>query len=219
MIFERRLVGIERRVDFTYRGLESSSRLMDGLDLDGSLKQDNFFGFALAIVLFSLASSLFFTPLPVYLKEVFGGQTSLVYVAFIFNSFGATAGYFLISKRARSMDIRKQMPRFVLGRSMVIFFFVGIVQFALFPNIMTLVVLVLLGFVYGMYYIMMISISMELIPEGKSGFFDGLVGLGSAAGSFLGPFLVQIFLSNYVPMFLITAFVFLAAFLTLKLFC
>src|SRR5512136_783427 len=117
MIFERRLVGIERRIDFTYRGIESSSRLMDGLGWDGSLKQDSFLGFALAIVMFSLASSLFFTPLPVYLKEIFGGQTSMVYVAYIFNSIGATIGYFLISRRARSMDVRKQMPRFVFLRS------------------------------------------------------------------------------------------------------
>ena len=218
MIFERRLVGIERRVDFTYRGLESSSRLMDGLGWDGSLKQDSFLGFALAIVMFSLATSLFFTPLPVYLKEIFGGQTSMVYGAYIFNSLGATVGYFLISRRARSMDIRKQMPRFVFSRSMLIFFLIGVVQFAFLPNIMTVIVLVLLGFVYGMYYIMMISISMELIPEGKSGIFDGLVGLGSAAGSFLGPFLVQVFLPNYIPTFLVAAVVFFAAFVALKRF-
>ena len=218
MIFERRLVGIERRVDFTYRGLESSSRLMDGLGWDGSLKQDSFLGFALAIVMFSLATSLFFTPLPVYLKEIFGGQTSMVYGAYIFNSLGATVGYFLISRRARSMDIRKQMPRFVFSRSMLIFFLIGVVQFAFLPNIMTVIVLILLGFVYGMYYIMMISISMELIPEGKSGIFDGLVGLGSAAGSFLGPFLVQVFLPNYIPTFLVAAVVFFAAFVALKRF-
>ena len=40
-----------------------------------------------------------------------------------------------------------------------------------------------------MYYIMMLSLSMEIIPEGKAGFFDGLVGLGAAIGAFLGPFL------------------------------
>ena len=44
MIFERRLVGIERKLDFTYRGFEGSSRLMDGLRWDGSLKEDSFLG-------------------------------------------------------------------------------------------------------------------------------------------------------------------------------
>ena len=71
MIFERRLVSIERKLDFTARGLESSSRLMDGLRWNGSLKQESFLGFAFAIVMFSLATSLFFTPLPIYLKTDF----------------------------------------------------------------------------------------------------------------------------------------------------
>lgn len=216
MIFERRLVGIERRMDFTYRGLESSSKLMDGLGYDGSLKKDNFLGFAFAIVMFSLATSLFFTPLPIFLKQGLGLPTSMVYVAYILNSVGATVGYFLISGRARSMDIRKQMPRFVLLRSLLIFLLIGIIQFAFSPTIMTVVILVFIGFAYAMYYIMMISISMELIPEGKSGFFDGLVGLGAAAGSFLGPFLAENF--NYLPTFLLAAAVFFFAFVTLKFF-
>jgi MFS family permease len=217
MIFERRLVGMERRMDFTYRGLESSSRLMDGYGLDGTLKRDNFLGFALAIVMFSLASSLFFTPLPIFLsgKEGLGLPTSMVYVAYILNSVGATAGYFLISGRARSMDIRKQMPRFVFLRSLLIFLLIGVIEFAFSPTIITVIILVFIGFAYAMYYIMMISISMELIPEGKSGFFDGLVGLGAAAGSFLGPFLAENL--NYIPTFLVAAVVFLVAFVTLKL--
>jgi MFS family permease len=216
MIFERRLVGIERRIDYTYRGIESSSRLMDGLRWDGSLKEDSFRGFALAIVLFALATSLFFTPLPIFLKLGLGLPTSMVYVAYILNSVGATAGYFLIRGRARSMDIRKQMPRFVLFRSLLIFLLVGFIQFAFFRSIMTGLLLVFIGFAYAMYYIMMLSLSMELIPEGKTGFFDGLVGLGAAIGAFLGPFLAVNL--NYLPTFLIAAVVFLIAFITLKLF-
>jgi len=216
MIFERRLVGIERRIDYTYRGVESSSRLMDGLRWDGSLKEDSFLGFALAIVMFSLASSLFFTPLPIFLKIGLGLPTSMVYVAYILNSVGATAGYFLIRGRARSMDIRKQMPRFVLFRSLLIFALVGFIQFAFFRSIMTGILLIFIGFAYAMYYIMMLSLSMELIPEGKTGFFDGLVGLGAAVGSFLGPFLATHL--NYLPTFLVAAVVFLIAFIALKLF-
>jgi MFS family permease len=216
MIFERRLVGIERRIDYTYRGVESSSRLMDGLRWDGSLKEDSFRGFALAIVMFALASSLFFTPLPIFLKIGLGLPTSMVYVAYILNSVGATAGYFLIRGRARSMDIRKQMPRFVLFRSLLIFALVGVIWSAFSPTIMTGLLLIFIGFAYAMYYIMMLSLSMELIPEGKTGFFDGLVGLGAAIGAFLGPFLAVNL--NYLPTFLVAAVVFLIAFITLKLF-
>jgi MFS family permease len=216
MIFERRLVGIEKRIDYTYRGVESSSRLMDGLRLDGSFKEEHFLGFAMAIVLFSLATSIFFTPLPIFLNKGLNLSESWVYVAYILNSVGATVGYFFIRGRALSMNIRKQMPRFVLFRSLLIFLLVGVINFAIYPNIMTGVLLIFIGFAYAMYYIMMLSLSMELIPAGKSGVFDVLVGLGAAFGSFLGPFLAQHL--NYIPTFIIAAILFLCAFIALKLF-
>ncbi len=223
MIFERRLVGIENRIDYTYRGAESSYKWMGGQSWDGELRQDNFLGFALAIVLFSLASSILFTPLPIFLNQGLGLSESWVYVAYILNSVGATVGYFLIRGRARSMNIRKQMPRFVLLRSLLVFMLVGVIQFAFSPNILTGVLLVFFGFAYAMYYIMMLSLSMELIPAGKSGVFDVLVGLGAAVGSFLGPFLCDFFFrmgiaQNYLPTFLIAGAVFFFAFVTLKAF-
>ena len=223
IVFERRLVSMERKLDYISRGFEVSSRLMDGLKWDGKLKQDSFRGFAFAIVLFSLATSLFFTPLPVYLKDLFGGQEQFVYLAYILNSIGATVGYFLIRRQARSMNIRKQMPRFILLRSLLIFSLVGVILLALVPSILTCILLVCIGFAYAMYYIMMLSLSMEIIPEGKAGFFDGMVGLGAAIGAFLGPFLASRFTYlpnnfNYIPTFLITAVLFLVAFIALKTF-
>jgi predicted MFS family arabinose efflux permease len=122
----------------------------------------------------------------------------------------------LIGRKAQSMDIRKQMPRFVLLRIILIFTLVVVILFAFSRTIMTCVLLIFIGFTYAMYYIMMISLSMEVIPQGKAGLFDGIVSLGSAFGAFLGPFLA--FHLNYMPLFAVTAVVFLAAFLTLKLF-
>jgi len=216
MVFERRLVGIERKLDYTCRGIEGSSRLMDGLRWDGSVKQDSFFGFAIAIILFSLATSLFFTPLPIYLKELFNGQDQFIYMAYILNSIGATIGYFLIRRSARSMDTKKQMPRFILLRSLLVFVLVAVISFAIFPTVITSILLLCLGFAYAMYYILMISLSMELIPEGKSGLFDGMVSLGAAIGAFLGPFLAHYL--HYLPTFIITAVIFLLAYLSLKVF-
>jgi len=189
---------------------------MEGLDRDGSLNQDRFLGFALAIVFFSLATSIFFTPLPIFLNQGLGLSESWVYVAYILNSIGATIGYFFIRGRARSMDIRKQMPRFVLLRSILVFGLVGVIQFSISPNILTGFLLVFLGFAYAMYFIMMISVSMELIPAGKSGVFDVLVGLGAAIGSFAGPFLAANL--NYVPTFLVAAVLFFLAYIMLKVF-
>jgi len=218
LIFERRLVGIERKIDFACRGVQAYS-----IKWNGSIKQENFAGFAFAIVMFSLATTLFFTPLPVFINNVLGKDsflglpsTGIVYFAYILNSIGAMAGYFLIRNRARSMDLRKQLPRYVLFRSLLIFGLVGIVELALFPTIMTGIILIFLGFAFGMYYIMMISLSMELIPQGKAGLFDGLVGLGGGIGSFLGPFFANSL--DYLPTFLIAAVAFLFAFIILKVF-
>jgi MFS family permease len=215
LIFERRLVGIERNVDFTFRGVEAASRVLSGGRWDGSLKQDNFKVFAFAIVMFALATSIFFTPLPVFLSQGLALPDSMVYVAYIFNSIGATFGYFYMSRSARNMDIRRQMPRFVILRSVLVFALIGVIQLVLFPTVTTFLLLILLGFAYAMYYIMMISISMELIPQGKSGFFDGLVGLGTAFGSFLGPYLAETY--QYVPTFAVAAVLFLFAFVAIKL--
>ncbi len=211
MIFERRLVGMERKLNFTSRGIESYS-----MRWKVSLKQESFPGFAFAIVIFSLATSLFFTPLPIYLKEIFNGQASMVYVAYILNSVGATLGYFLIRNRARTMDTRKQMPRFVLARGLLIFLLVAVIELAFSPTILTSLFLVFIGFAYAVYFIMMISLSMELIPEGKSGYFDGFVGLGAGIGSFLGPFLAEYL--TYLPTFIIAGVGFFCAYLILKIF-
>jgi len=216
LIFERRLVNIERKMDFANRGFEGSSKLMDGLPWKGPLKEESFAGFVSAIVLFALATSLFFTPLPIFLRVGLHLSTSWVYVAYILNSVGGTTGYFLISRRAQSMEIRKQMPRFVLLRSILVFALVGVVVFAFEPAILTGILLIFIGFAYAMYYIMMLSLSMEVIPQGKAGLFDGMVGLGSALGAFLGPFLA--YNLHYTAMFVITAVVFLVAFLALRLF-
>jgi hypothetical protein len=61
----------------------------------------------------------------------------------------------------------------------------------------------------------MLSLSMELIPQGKSGIFDVLVGSGAAIGSFLGPFLANSM--AYLPTFNIAAVLLFLAFLVLKI--
>jgi MFS family permease len=171
--------------------------------------------FALAIVLFSLATSIFFTPLPIFLKQSLQLPTSMVYIGYIFTSIGATVGYFFVSGRARQMDGRKQMPRYVLIRSLLIFALLGAIQFVIYPTLTTFLILVFLGFSFAVYYILMISISMELIPAGKSGLFDGLVGLGTAFGSFLGPYLASTY--DFIPTYVAAAILFLFAAVSIKL--
>jgi MFS family permease len=215
LIFERRLVRLERNVDFTYRSVESASRVLGGARWDGSPRRDSFKMFALAIVLFSLATSIFFTPLPVFLSQGLHLPNSMVYIGYISTSIGATVGYLFISGRARSMDTRKQLPRYVLCRSLLVFALIGIIQLVIYPTVLTFLILVFLGFSFALYYIFMISISMELVPAGKSGLYDGLVGLGTAFGSFLGPYLANTY--NFLPTYFVAALLFLLAFLSLKI--
>ncbi len=216
IIFERRLVGIERRIDYTYRGVESSSKLMDGLPSDKGFKEESFLTFGVAIILFSLASSIFFTPLPLFFSQQLGFEPSLIFLIYMLNSGGATLGYFFVGKRAISMDAKKQIRRFIFLRGFLVFILVAAVQFAFEPTLLSGAILIMLGFSYAAYFILMLSLSMSLIPLGKSGIFDVLVGLGGAAGSFLGPYLAEVI--GFLPQFLIASVIFFAAFTILKIF-
>lgn len=81
MIFERGIVGFERKMDYTFRGIDAAHKMMDGHSF--SLKKPNLSAFAIGLVLFSLASSLFFTPLPIFFKEYLSLQTNMVYAIYI----------------------------------------------------------------------------------------------------------------------------------------
>jgi MFS family permease len=216
MIFERRLVSMERKLDYSFRGMEASSRLMDGYSCDGKFKEERFFAFGLGLVLFSLASNLFYTPLPIFFSEPpLSLSTSMIFVVYTLSSAGSIAGFFIIGRRANYIDVKKQVKRTVLMRSLLVFILVAAIQFAFSPTILTGVVIVLMGFAWAIYYILLLSLSMALIPAGKSGLFDVLVGVGAVVGSFFGPYLVPII--GYLTLFLIAAVIFLVVFLILKI--
>jgi MFS family permease len=140
----------------------------------------------------------------------------MIFVVYMLNSGGAMIGYFFIGRRAAAMDAKKQMRRMVLVRSFLIFLLVAVVQAAYSTTLLAGAILVMLGFAYALYYILMLSLSMELMPAGKNGVFDVLVGLGAATGSFLGPFLAETL--GFPIQFLIASAIFFSAFLVLKIF-
>ena len=216
LIFERRLVSIEKKIDFTYRGIGAASKILDGLSLREKLKGDSFFAFGVGLVLFSLASSLFFTPLPIFFSKDLAFPASMVFMVYMLSSSGAVAGYFFVGKRASSPEAKTHMQRTVLLRSILVFSLVAIVEFSISTSILASVILVFMGFAFAVYYILTLSLSMELIPSGRTGLFDVLVGIGAAAGSFLGPFLAE--LMGFLPQFLIASAIFFLAYLVLKIF-
>lgn len=215
LIFERRLVNIERKIDYTSRGVDAASRVMDGLPIGEKLRDENFFAFGIGLVLFSLASSLFFTPLPIFFADYLAFPTSMIFMIYMLSSGGSVAGYFLAGRKAASPNAKTYMRRIVFLRSVLVFSLITIVSFAVFTTVLASIILVFMGLAYGLYHILTLSLSMELIPSGKSGLFDVLMGLGAAVGSFLGPFLAQSL--GYLPQFFIAGVIFFSAYLVLKI--
>jgi MFS family permease len=215
LIFERRLVTIERKIDYTYRGVSAASRLMDGLPIGERFRSENFFAFGIGLVLFSLASSIFFTPLPIFFADELAFPTSMIFMIYMLSSGGSVVGYFLAGKKASSPNAKTHMRRIVLLRSALVFSLIAIVNFAVFTTFFASVILVFMGLAYGLYHILTLSLSMELIPSGRSGLFDVLMGLGASLGSFLGPFLARFL--GFPPQFFIAGVIFLSAYLVLKI--
>jgi MFS family permease len=132
LIFERRLVSIEKKIDYTSRGVWAASKVLDGTPLREKLRGESFLAFAVGIVLFSLASSIFFTPLPIFFSQQLALPTSMIFVIYMLNSGGAVAGYFFARNRTISTEEKVQMRRTVLFRSALVFLLVAFIQVAIY---------------------------------------------------------------------------------------
>jgi MFS family permease len=216
MIFERRLVGIERRIDFTYRGVENASDLMNGNYSGGVIRQENFISFGIALMLFMLATGIFFTPLPIFFERQLSFPSSMIFLVYMVNSGGAVLGYIVARHGSPYSNAKTQIRRIVLFRGLLVFLLVAAVDLFVSSTVFAGIILVALGFAYAVYYVLMLALSMELVPQGKNAVFDVLVGMGAAAGSFLGPYLAALF--GFTPTFLLAGSLFLVAFLVLWVF-
>jgi sugar phosphate permease len=219
LIFERGLVSIEKSVDFAYRGVSLASRAWDGTWTNGGLRKENVVAFCGGLVLFSLATSLLFTPMPVFIDNIATAAalpSSIVFAIFVLNSGGAVAGYFSAGNRSNSETDKRNLARIVLVRSfLALVLLIGFVAPA-YGVAFSTIILILLGFAYALFLVYTLSLSMELIPAGKTGLFNVLVGIGSAGGSFVGPVLAQTMGFQYA--FAAAGFVFFLAYVSFKVF-
>ena len=76
--------------------------------------------------------------------------------------------------------------------------------------------LMIMGIAYGFFLISTLSLSMELIPEGKAGVFNALVGLGGALGCFLGAYIAENY--GFQTLFIVVNAGFFLSYMTFKTF-
>jgi MFS family permease len=220
MVFERGLVSIEKSVDFASRGIFIASKMIDGISVTTKLKKENINAFCGGLILFSLATSILFTPMPIFISNIVKTAVfpaGLVFAIFVLNSGGGVLGYALAGRRSDRSMTKSSTGRLVLLRGVFAFILILTFQMSTLSSVgLATTVLIILGFLNAMFMVNTLSLSMETIPAGKAGLFNVLIGVGGAGGSFLGPLIAQYF--GFSTVFLISGVVFLLAYIAFKIF-
>jgi MFS family permease len=190
--------------------------MLDGIALGEKLKRENVVAFCLGLVFFSLATSILFTPLPVFVSNITVGlPPGIVFAIFVLNSGGAVAGYTFTRRRSGESTGKSHVSGIVLFRCIFAFLLLATLQ-ASFNVVLTTTILIIMGFLNAVYVVHVLSLSMEMIPAGRAGLVNVLAGIGAAAGSLLGPFIAQTV--GFFNVFIIAGVVFFTAYVFFKMF-
>jgi MFS family permease len=217
LVLERSLVSIEKTVDFASHGVFLASKMMDGIGLNERLKRENVTAFCCGLVLFSLATSILFTPLPIFVNRIAVGLSSgAVFAVFILNSGGAITGYTLVGRASEEGNGKRSIGGLVLARGLLAFILLAALQVSSFSVLLATGILILMGFFFAIFMVHILSLSMDLIPAGKAGLINVLIGMGGAFGSFIGPLIAQSF--SFLHVFVVAGTIFFVAFVFFKLF-
>jgi predicted MFS family arabinose efflux permease len=163
-----------------------------------------------------VATSTLFTPLPIFFSKELALSTSIVFAVYALNSSGGVLGYLLVSRSSVQSTGKSPISRIVIFRTILTLLLVVAAQASAYNVILAIATLTLMGFAYAFFLIYTLSLSMELIPAGKAGLFNVLLGIGGASGSFIGPFLAQTL--GFTSVFLMTSFMFLLSYISFKIF-
>lgn len=216
LIFERGLVAIEKTIDFACKVAAIAFRIFDGAIINGRVEMENVNAFCGGLILFSLATSMLFTPMPVFLSRGLALSQSLIFALYVLNSSGSVLGYFFVSRRSDQHVEKAVLSRIAVSRSVLAFLLIIPLLSSTFSIGIVAVILSLMGFIYALFLVYTLALSMELLPKGKAGLFNALVGTGSACGSFIGPFLAE--KAGFVYTFLSSSIIFLLAYIAFKIF-
>jgi MFS family permease len=221
LVFERRLVSIEKSTDFASRGIFLASKFLDGIRVNERLKRENINAFCFGLVLFSLATSILFTPMPIFVSDTLKSaalSSSLVFAVFVLNSAGGVLGYYAAGSRSERRTEKASIGRIVLFRSLLssLLLLTIVIMSSAYSVVLLVGLLILLGFANAIFLVSTLALSMELIPAGRAGLFNVLIGLGGAFGSFIGPFIAQTM--SFVYVFIAAGVIFFMAYAAFRIF-
>jgi MFS family permease len=216
MVFERSLVGMEKRVGFVSRGVFLASRMVEGRGLNERLKSENVVAFCLALMFFSLATNILFTPLPIFVSKYLAMSSAIVFLIFILNSGGSVLGYLFAHRRTESSGGGSRVTSLIFARSLLTFALITALLKSSFNVFLTVAVLISMGLLFAIFTVRIESLFMEIVPAGKAGLINVLTGIGAAFGCFVGPFIAQAL--GFLQVFVVAGVIFLAAFVSFKLF-
>ena len=219
IILERGLAGMERTLSYAQRGITLMLKSAEGQAITERLKTENATAYYIGLILFSLASSTFFTPIPIFFSRNLALASSVVFAVFIMNAAGGCFGYYYIRGKTQT-DLsreRQTVTRIALIRSLLAFSLImAVVYVSTLTTALAVAVLVLMGFAYAVFLINTLSISMEVLPQGKAGLFNVLIGIGGAVGCLTGPLIADTY--GFLYAFLVASAIFLLSHLAFRIF-
>jgi MFS family permease len=215
LLFERRLVALERVVSFAQRGFSLASKALDGEQVKERLQNESASIFCVGLLAFSLATSMLFTPLPVFFSDTLGLSQSVVFIVFIFSGLGSLVGYVWSGRMGQRLNNKRIVTSANLVRGVLsLLLITAVVSFSGLTLALTVTALAIMGVAYGFFLISVLSLSMELIPEGKAGMFNAMIGLGGAVGCYLGTYIAQSY--NFQTLFIVSGIVFFTGYIAFK---
>jgi len=216
ILLERRIALLDKSVniiDYVSRLLSSSHNpscsqyTVQGLI---RLTKTGFTNFLLGSFIFSLATNMFSTQLPIFFKEVFLSSSVVFGLFFLSSLAGAVArplasGWSVVRLMKISCVVRFALP-FLLIPSITLAY-----PYSLYASYL---ILFLFGAMGALFDVAGNHLSIEASPEGKSGFYFAALSLGSVAGSLISGVII---LYNFQTLFIAAGLLFaLALFTSLK---
>lgn len=160
----------------------------------------------LGIFLFSLASSMVFTSIPIFLSLKIGATSSLIFSILLIKSITILIGYTLIRKHRQKKGLKMIKMASILRIFFSILLLVsGLLPFRLSLTLISLA-LAVAGFAWPYFSVPSTSLWMKTAPEGMVGVYNACVSLGGALGSLLGGFIPSYY--GYETLFVLSTTVY-----------